>query len=413
MSLEFAYAPIIPPFAGAGQNESVVAPYMAALEGLGGVHAADPAVTGAVPFVYLVATGGTEGALMQLYRAREAASPGEPVLIVAHPGNNSLPASLESLARLRQEGAPGRIVFLRSPDDPQGLDALESALHDISVRSRLHYARIGLVGDPSDWLVASTPAPDTVRAMWGPEVVPVALETLTAVFDGITDAEVAAAAASLSEGADDTLEPSAEELADVARVYVALDRLVKEHRLDALTLRCFDLLLAKNTTGCFALSELTDRGVISGCEGDLVSTVGLMWTRLVTDQVPWMANPASVNVTENSLWLAHCTVPRTLIGDYRLRSHFESGIGVGIQGEIPTGPVTLARIGGAMMDELWLAQGSIVRTGHAENLCRTQVEIVLSDGHVSELLENPLGNHLILVRGHHGERLSRWWESML
>jgi len=413
MPLKFTYAPIVPPFAGAGQNEAVVAPYMAALEGLGGARAANPAAAEGVPFVYLVATGGTESALMALYRQREAMSPGEPVLIVAHPGNNSLPASLESLARLRQDGAPGRIVFLQSPDDPQGLDTLEAAVHDMEVRSRLHHSRIGLIGDPSDWLVASSPSAETVRAMWGPEVVPIALESLTAAFEHITDDEVAAAAASLSEGAYDILEPNPAELADVARVYIGLDRLVQEHRLDALTLRCFDLLLAKNTTGCFALSELTDRGIIAGCEGDLVSTVGLMWARLVTGQVPWMANPASVNTVENSLWLAHCTVPRTLIGDYRLRSHFESGIGVGIQGEIPTGPVTLARIGGAMMDELWLAEGSIVQTGHAENLCRTQVEIVLSDGHVSDLLENPLGNHLILVRGHHAEHLSRWWESML
>jgi len=33
--------------------------------------------------------------------------------------------------------------------------------------------RIGLVGSPSDWLVASTPDASTVRAAWGPTVVPV------------------------------------------------------------------------------------------------------------------------------------------------------------------------------------------------------------------------------------------------
>jgi L-fucose isomerase-like protein len=188
---------------------------------------------------------------------------------------------------------------------------------------------------------------------------------------------------------------------------------VKAHRLDALTVRCFDLLLSDKTTGCFALSELTDHGIIAGCEGDLVSTMGLLWSAVLTGEVPWMANPAHLDETSNSLVLAHCTVPRSLVERYRLRSHFESGIGVGIQGDIPHGPVTLLRIGGTMMDELWLAEGAITANGDAENLCRTQVSITLSRGHVSELLHAPLGNHIVLVRGHHADRLAQWWETML
>ena len=66
-----------------------------------------------------------------------------------------------------------------------------------------------------------------------------------------------------------------------------------------------------------------------------------------------------------------------------------------------------------MMDALWLAEGDIVATGDAENLCRTQVRIVLSRGDVRDLLSAPLGNHIVLVYGHHADRLATWWESML
>ncbi len=174
-------------------------------------------------------------------------------------------------------------------------------------------------------------------------------------------------------------------------------------------MRCFDLVLNQQTTGCFALAQLADDGVIAGCEGDLVSTVALLWAKKLLGATPWMANPAQLDSESNTLWMAHCTVPRTLVENYRLRSHFESGLGVGIQGTLPEGPVTLLRIGGAGMDRLWLAEGEILRSGNAENLCRTQVEIQLTNGGtVTDLLRAPLGNHLVLALGHHLDRLQRW-----
>jgi len=64
------------------------------------------------------------------------------------------------------------------------------------------------------------------------------------------------------------------------------------------------------------------------------------------------------------------------------------------------------------MDRLWLAEGEILRSGDAENLCRTQVEIELTrGGTVADLLRAPLGNHLVLVFGHRFDRLQSWCES--
>ena len=311
--VRFAYIPVVPPFAGAGQNEAVVEGYMAALEALGAVRWDPDGAEAAGPVCYLVATGGTEAALLGHYAARQVDAPGEPAIIVAHPCNNSLPASLESLARLQQEGARGRIVYLTAPDDERGLAALASAVGDVAVRSALHSARIGLLGAPSDWLVASMPSADTVSAVWGPEVVPVDMAEVADALARVSAEEIAATAGALVTGATDVREPSEAEISDVARVYAALDAVVRAHDLDALTVRCFDLLLSDKTTGCFALSELTDRGIVAGCEGDLVSTIGLVWARLLTGEVPWMANPSHLDEQSNSLVLAHCTVPRTLL----------------------------------------------------------------------------------------------------
>lgn len=411
--MRFVYTPVIPPFGGAGQNESVIAPLMDALSCRGGERIDAAGFGDPAPLVYVMATGGTERTLLQLQAVRQAERPGEPVILVAHPGNNSLPASFEVLARLQQDELPGRIVFVRGPEDEAGLATLDAAIADVAVRMRLLDTRIGLVGEPSDWLVASSPDADIVREVWGPTVIRVPMEELEAAIDAVAEDDVTVRVASLSGEATGCAEPSEDDLANVARVTAAMQGIVDTHGFDAVSLRCFDLLASRETTGCFALSELTDAGVMAGCEGDLVSTVGMLWAYLMTGELPWMANPSELDEAANTLKLAHCTIARGMLENYRLRSHFESGQGVGIQGDLPLGPVTLLRIGGAAMNALWLAEGEIVSRGDAENLCRTQVDIELSNGDVSELLHAPLGNHIVLVRGHHGARLEDWWETML
>jgi len=413
MSPRFGFTPVVPPFEGAGQEEGVVSSYMAKLESLGGTRWELADYDDPAPLCLLVATGGTEGVVLGLHARRQAGVPGEPVLLIAHPGNNSLPASLEVLARLQQDGAQGRIIYLRGIDDEAGFAVLGEALHDARVRAALRSARIGVIGKPSDWLVASSPPSGVVADTWGPELVHVEVESLRQAMRDATPAEVALGTASLSEGSTETVEPSAEAISDASRVTVALRSIVAEHGLNAVTVRCFDLVLEDGTSGCYALSDVPDAGVIAGCEGDVVSTIGMLWANTLLGEVPWMANPADIDEQANSILLAHCTVPRSLLESYRLRSHFESGLGVGIQGTLPRGPVTLLRIGGTMLDALWLAEGQLVETGDAENLCRTQARIALTRGDVRDLLSAPLGNHIVMVYGHHADRLATWWETML
>ena len=159
---------------GEGEVEAITGECFRALEGLGGERwPAENIPDDEAQLFLLVATGGTEKVILEMWAERNRIAPGEPLFLIAHPGNNSLPAALEVLARLQQDGAPGRIFYLNGPDDAAGLREIEDALHDIGVRRTLQRARIGLVGTPSDWLVASSPDASTIRTAWGPTVVPV------------------------------------------------------------------------------------------------------------------------------------------------------------------------------------------------------------------------------------------------
>lgn len=117
-----------------------------------------PTEAAGLPLVHVVLTGGTEGLVLARAAERLAASPKEPVLLVAHPFHNSLPACLEILARLRRDGVSGRILYLEGPRDLEGAARLSEAARLAEVCAAMGRTRIGAVGAPSDWLVASSQA---------------------------------------------------------------------------------------------------------------------------------------------------------------------------------------------------------------------------------------------------------------
>jgi L-fucose isomerase-like protein len=389
--------------------QDLVASYLSPLRELGGAPWSPGEGARGVPLVVFVATGGTEREILRLAQV----DPGEPVLLLAHPGHNSLPAALEVLAHLQQLGVRGRVLYLRGPSDEAGFRELAEAIRDQSVRQALRESRIGLVGGPSDWLVASSPTPETVRRAWGPTVVHVPLELILSGPGPQEEAGGEALARDFQAGAEGLVEPGEPDLLVAARVHGALRRVVDEGRFDAVAVRCFDLVTRSRTTGCMALAQLNDEGTIAGCEGDLVATVAMLWVHLLLEQAPWMANPSRIDLAGGILSLAHCTAPRSAGGAYLLRSHFESGLGVGIQSRLPTGPVTLVRIGGSRMERLRAVDGRLLGNTDHPDLCRTQVEVELGRETLQDLLAQPLGNHVVVAWGHHAAALRRWHEAMI
>ncbi len=382
--------------------ERITAPIRSRLDALGGAATLDPTAALDVPHVVVVATGGTEQAVLAAVARRRDALPWEPALLVAHPLHNSLPASLESLARLRGDGTAGRIVQL----DAAGAEALTDALADLASLHRVRRIRLGLVGEPSEWLVASVPDRYRLAGRWGIELVDVAVEPIVAGYrEAAEDAGLAVAVRFSGR------RPVAAATLAAAAVHPPLVRAAVDAGVDAVAVRCFDFLTELGTSGCIALAELNDAGMVAGCEGDVAATVAMLLARHVLDRVAWVANPASIDVDANRLVLAHCTIAPSMVDDVELHTHFESGLGIGIRGTFAPGPVTLLRLGGDELEQHWFAEADVVSTGESPDLCRTQVTLQVSDRSVRDLLDAPLGNHLVMVHGHHRTHLERWWRT--
>jgi len=373
--------------------------YERALGSIGG-HRMDGAVADgdSVAFIFIL-TGGVENEVIRRYRSRLQQGRTGPLLLLAHPAHSALAAALEILAQVQQEKGTGRIYLMRGPDDAAMLAEIEQTARCLEANRRLAGDRLGVIGAPSDWLVASSQQPEVVSQRFGMRVLPLAVDDLReqvardpAPVEG-PEFEVWDRAA-VKEGVE------REAFSRSVGILRGLQALVQTHRLTAVTLRCFDLVTQDGATGCLALSALADGGITAGCEGDIPSVVMLRWLWHLTGKAGWMANPSDLDARKGELVLAHCTVPLGLVGEVRLKTHFESGLGIGIDGSFGTGPVTLLRLGGARLDRWWGAEGHLYETGHAADLCRTQARVRIPAAAASELLKSPLGNHLVLIPGH-------------
>lgn len=165
--------------------------------------------------------------------------------------------------------------------------------------------------------------------------------------------------------------------------------------LDGLTLRCFDLLTALHNTGCLALAILNAEGTTATCEGDIPAMLSMAVARALTGGASFQVNLSRIE--GDRLLFAHCTVPLSLVRDYCYDTHFESGIGVAVHGELPEGPVTIFKLSPDCR-RMFRREARLVANTYGDALCRTQV-VVEAPGAAEYFLRTPVGNHHILVPG--------------
>jgi L-fucose isomerase-like protein len=253
--------------------------------------------------------------------------------------------------------------------------------------------------------VASVPDAALLQARWGVELVEI---DISDAIDAHRRADPGAAQAVAVHFAGTA--PPTPGLVSAAALHPALTAMIDQAHVDAIAVRCFDFLTDLTTSGCVALAELNDAGVVAGCEGDVASTVAMLVVRALFDQPSWMANPASIDEERDTVLLAHCTVAPSLVESVELHTHFESGLGIGLRGRFAPGWVTLLRLGGPALDRCWVCEAEIERSGDSADLCRTQVTVRLDGVRAGTLLEQPLGNHLVMFHGRHRSRIERWWQ---
>lgn len=342
--------------------------------------------------ILFIATGGVERLVIQHFEQLP-----RPTILLADGMQNSLAAALEISSWLRARGMKSEILHGELPEIIKRLFVM---YNNFKAQRQISGSRIGVIGTPSSWLIASNVDYLLAKRRWGVEYVDVPLERVVEYYNAVTDDEVGDSSAQLAGQALACREAAPDDMLKAMKVYRALKRIVEEEKLSALTLSCFRLIELTGTTGCLALSMLNDEGIIAGCEGDLQSVFTMLVVKTLTAQPSFMANPSMINARTNEIVLAHCTIGLKQTEKFILRSHFETDLSIGIQGLLPTGDVTIVKCGSESLDEYYLTTGTLTENTNYLNMCRTQVRVHLNSS-ADYFLRNPLGNHHILLHGNY------------
>lgn len=257
-----------------------------------------------------VLTGGTESLFLEMVENGKI-SLAQPIYIIVSQQSNSLAASMEILTWINQHGGKGEIIT-EKPDEDESLSDMKSVVID----------RIGMIGASSDWLISSTFDRNVLLSKLGIEIVEIDIAEITKlgkVDGGMNGAET---------------------------IYRRIKEIIAEYQLTAITLRCFDLLTTVCNTGCIALSKLNDEGIPASCEGDIPTLITMILSKRIAGCPGFQANPARIDVGTGEMLFAHCTLPLSMTTQHSFTTHFESGIGVAIHGELPIGDYTLVKISG-------------------------------------------------------------------
>lgn len=115
-----------------------------------------------------------------------------PAIILADGMQNSLAAALEISSWLRGRGMKSEILHGDFMSIVQRIQVLYT---NFKAQRSLVGLRIGVIGTPSSWLIASNVDYLLAKRRWGIEYLDIPLERIYDVYDRITDNEVGASCA--------------------------------------------------------------------------------------------------------------------------------------------------------------------------------------------------------------------------
>lgn len=345
------------------------------------------------PLIF-VKSGGAEGKFEQIFKQVK-----EPYLLLSSGLHNSLAASLEIASFLKQKKKRVEIIHGDSDYIARKIKELRKIFQ---VKNRLFSIKLGVIGKPSDWLIASDVDYNKVKDALGISLVDIKMDELLKEIDQDHNFIHPKLKNIREKGFNK------KSIEGALKIYSGFKAIVNKYKLDGITVRCFDLLEIYKNSGCLGTSLLNDEGIVAGCEGDVPALISMTILHFLTDEPVFMANPSSIDIDKNEIILAHCTLPLNMPDKFCLKTHFESGIGVGIKGDIKEGEVTIFKLSGDGK-EYFVSGGEIVENLNKENLCRTQIRLRI-DEDVKYFLQNSIGNHHLICKGDYSELVREFFK---
>ena len=346
--------------------------------------------------VWYVKSGGVEN-----YFAEKFDNSNKLYILLTTDKHNSLPAALEIHSFITQNGCKAEILHGTAAEVVERMYNIAKVKKAIK---ELKNSRIGVIGNPSDWLIASGVDYSKVKEQLGIDLIDISLDEFYSIWKDIDEESV-----KTEYNSHEAIKNyNQHEVTRANIVYKVLKVIINKYNLQALTIRCFDLVERDYGTGCLALSFLNSENIIAGCEGDITGAISMLILNRLAGKPVFMGNPSRINQELNEVVMAHCTLPWNMATEVKLDTHFETRQGIGVRGKIATGSATVFRMSNSL-NKFFVSSAEILSNDNDENLCRTQINLKLKES-VNYFLKEPYGNHHLICNGDYTDLVNLFFE---
>jgi L-fucose isomerase-like protein len=298
------------------------------------------------------------------------------------------------------------------PDDPEISSKIATFSSAVRAYARLQRARLGVLGEHPPGMDSCHLDIKALEGQLGVHVKTLDLqETLNASVE-LDSPEVLATYEHLENSLENLAELDREKVLGTLSVYQSLDRLVQDHSLDGIAVRCWpEFFTELGCAACGALSLLTDRHLPCSCEADANGTITQMLLGWLSDEPAFGTDMVYFDRAGDTCVLWHCGLAPLSTADpaVKPRGALHSNRQVPLVMEFPLKPgrVTLARLSRASGSLLLVVAGgemlsaplSFSGTSGVLRFDRPADEVL------DTILQQGLEHHISLTYGDHQQAL--------
>ena len=249
-----------------------------------------------------------------------------------------------------------------------------------------------------------TAAAKAVKDFLGVTVIKMGSEELASYYAKADAAEAEAWAKFWSKNAKKVVEPTAEDLLQSGKMYLALSQAAADKKADAVTMDCLGMFYSGRVTAypCLSHFQMNNDGGTGVCEADLNSTCTQLAMRYLTGRPGYVSDPV-IDTAKGEIIYAHCVSTNRVFGPkgkanpYIIRSHAEDGKGASVQSLMPSGEAVTSLEIDIATKRMVVHTGQTTRNIEEPKACRTKLA---AKANVKTILDNwDMNWHRVTVYG--------------
>jgi hypothetical protein len=211
----------------------------------------------------------------------------------------------------------------------------------------------------------------------------VSFEEINAAWKAADQDEVRAIADRWEKAAAAIVNVLRETLESSAAMYLGMKAVLKEHGANAITINCLGGFYGGHIHAypCLGFHELSNAGLVGGCECDVRSTGSMVVLNALTQGRPGYISDPVLDTAKRQIIYAHCVAsnrpfgPQGATNPFQILTHSEDRKGAAVRSILPLGYMTTTLEIDPAKKQILFHQGKAVANDPDDRACRTKLGV--------------------------------------